>query len=315
MPMRAAFLGGLLAGLCGAAIAAPAPTPEPTQAPADASQPCEDPIAAPVPADTVWNVADAAPVNSRCSDLPIPAMVRLPAGDFEMGDLDDSGTPYERPAHTVHVGSFAISRYEVTFEQWDACGADGGCTHRADDKGWGRGPRPVIMVSWNDAQQYVQWLSTKTGRAFRLPSEAEWEYAARAGTRSRFNWGEGSDWVCQFTNVLDLSGRKARPDWHWNVPCDDGYAQTAPAGRFPPNAWGLHDMHGNVWEWVEDCWHPDYTNAPADGHAWIDGGQCNKRVNRGGGWSNHPRTMRAATRDADSPDGRSSAMGFRVASD
>ena len=243
-----------------------------------------------------------------------PEMVRLRGGTFAMGDIDNTGSSAERPSRQVTVGSFAIGRYEVTFDEWDACYAAGGCTTNPDDMGYGRGKRPVIKVNWQDTQQYVAWLSAKTGKNYRLPSEAEWEYAARAGTKTRFSWGDGSEWVCADANVLDVSGRASHPKWNWSVICDDGHSETAPVGSYKPNPWGLYDMSGNVWEWTQDCWHPDYTNAPASGAAWLerDDGECSRRVNRGGGWGNNPRTIRTSTRDADGVENSGDALGFRV---
>jgi formylglycine-generating enzyme required for sulfatase activity len=246
-----------------------------------------------------------------CADT--PEMVRLLGGSFVMGESGGTGTLYERPLRDVTISEFSIGRYEVTFDEWDACFRAGGCLKNPEDEGWGRGRRPVINVSWVDAQQYVHWLSQKTGRKYRLPTEAEWEYAARAGTTGRYFWGEGAEWACESANVFDLTSSIHYPNWHWRATCDDGFAQTAPVGSFQPNKWGLYDVSGNVWEWVQDCWHSDYTNAPVNGEAWISGGECGKRVNRGGGWGNHPRSMRSATRDADGAEGFSNAMGFRVA--
>lgn len=245
-----------------------------------------------------------------CADS--PQLIRLPAGRFTMGEQSNSGTLFERPLREVDVPAFSIGRYEVTFDEWDACHRAGGCQRRTNDHGWGRGLRPVIDVSWVDAQQYVHWLSRKTGKPYRLPSEAEWEYAARAGTNTRYSWGDGAEWVCTDANVLDLTGRQFNANWHWWVYCDDGHATTAPVGSFRANPWGLHDMAGNVWEWVQDCWHNDYTGAPTDGSARVSGGDCGKRVNRGGGWGNNPRSMRSASRDADGAQGYSNALGFRV---
>lgn len=244
--------------------------------------------------------------------LRLPEMVELPGGSFQMGDLDGSGTAYERPVRTVQIAPFAIGKYEVTFNEWAPCMAAGDCEHRPSHEGWGADGRPVINVSWNDAKAYVRWLSKETGEIYRLPSEAEWEYAARAGTETRYSWGDSSEWMCDKANVFDRDGLAKNPDWNWHVQCKDGEPFTARVGQYKPNPWGLHDMLGNVWEWTEDCWHPDYTGAPTDGSAWIDGGQCGKRVNRGGGWGNHPRTMRSATRDADNVGDRSDGLGFRV---
>lgn len=258
--------------------------------------------------------ADGGVVSFRdCADT--PELIRLQGAPFIMGEQSTTGTMFERPLREVQVSEFYIGKYEVTFDEWDACVRARGCLNPADDEGWGRGRLPVINVSWVDAQQYVHWLSEKTGKRYRLPSESEWEYAARAGTETRYHWGDGAEWSCRTANVLDLTGFAAQPNWHWRASCDDGFAKTAPVGSFPPNRWGLHDMNGNVWEWVQDCWHNDYTGAPTDSSAWVEGGQCGKRVNRGGGWGNNPRSMRSASRDADGAEGFSNAMGFRVARD
>lgn len=254
------------------------------------------------------------PVAYRdCADT--PALIRLQGGRFSMGELTTTGTLYERPVREVEVSEFSIGQFEVSFDEWDQCVRERGCLNPADDEGWGRGSRPVINVSWVDAQQYVHWLSQKTGQRYRLPTEAEWEYAARAGSVTRYHWGDGAEWSCTSANVLDLAAAATYPNWHWHATCLDGFVQTAPVGQFPPNPWGLHDMSGNVWEWVQDCWHSDYTGAPSTSEAWVQGGDCGKRVNRGGGWGNHPRSMRSASRDADSAVGFSNAMGFRVARD
>lgn len=250
-----------------------------------------------------------------CADT--PEMVRLPGGKFRMGETSDMGLTYEQPVHEVTVPSISIGKYEVTFLEWDACYADRFCQKRPDDKGWGRGYRPVLNVSWVDAQQYVTWLSRKTGQRYRLPSEAEWEYAARAGTETRFYWGDSSYAACDFANTFDVAGHAVRPNWYWSMQCLDGFRFTAPTGSFPPNPWGLFDMAGNVWEWVQDCWHSDYTGAPSDSSPWLGGNDadCEKRVNRGGGWGNHPRTLRSAKRDADSATGYGDGFGFRIARD
>ena len=186
-----------------------------------------------------------------------PEMVVVPAGSFMMGS--DDGFSNEKPRHRVTIAKpFAVGKYEVTFAEWDACVAAGGCGgHRPGDRGWGRGRRPVINVRWDDAKAYVRWLNRKTGKQYRLPSEAEWEYAARAGTTTRYNWGD--DIGRNRANCFKCGSRWDRK-------------QTAPAGSFPANVFGLHDVHGNVWEWVEDCWR----------------GDCSRRVLRGGSWSYGP---------------------------
>ena len=188
----------------------------------------------------------------------------------------------------------------MTFAEWDACARDGGCPRGeaiANDIGWGRGRRPVIYVSWNDAKRYVRWLSRKTGKAYRLPSESEWEYAARAGTQTVYSWGDE-------IGVNRANCRGCGSQW------DD--SKTAPVGSFGANAWGLHDMHGNVREWVEDCWNGSYAGAPADGSAWR-AGNCAVRVLRGGSWSGRPSNLRAADRNWYTTGNRNFNRGFRVA--
>ena len=230
-----------------------------------------------------------------------PEMVVLPAGRFDMGSpANETGRAGdEGPVHRVEIARpFAMGRYEVTFAQWDLCVASGGCSHHPDDNGWGRDDRPVINVSWHDAREYIVWLSSLTGRPYRLPSEAEWEYAARAGTATARPWGDG---IGDGRANCDGCGG----DW-------DG-AQTAPVGRFPANGFGLHDMLGNVWEDTADCWHGDYRGAPTDGSVW-QGGDCRRRVMRGGGWSVRPAYVRSANRHGGYADRRDSAYGgFRVA--
>ena len=169
--------------------------------------------------------------------------------------------------------------------------------YRPDDEGWGRDNRPVINVSWEDAQSYVKWLSEQTGHAYRLPTEAEWEYAARAGTTTAYSWGNDVG-----RNLANCDGCGSQWD-------ED---RTAPVGSFPPNAFGLHDMHGNVREWVEDCWNASYSGAPTDGSAWRSG-DCGNRVFRSGDWLWFSGSLRSADRDSNAPGYRSNGNGFRVA--
>ena len=224
-----------------------------------------------------------------------PEMAVVPAGSFTMGSPSDEKGRWdnEGPQHRVRIAKpFAVGRYEVTFAEWNACLAEGGCNgHRPGEKGWGRGRRPVINVSWKDAQSYVRWLSRKTGKRYRLLSEAQWEYAARAGTTGPFHTGP--------TISKDQANYQRR--------------LTVPVGSFPANGFGLHDVHGNVWEWVEDCWHGNYGGAPSDGGAWTSGGNCDRRVLRGGSWNDGPRYLRAANRFANWTGYRSNYIGFRVA--
>ncbi len=223
-------------------------------------------------------------------------MVVVPAGEFKMGSGD---TAYEKPEHRVVIANpFAIGRREITFEEWDLCVASGGCKYRPDDHGWGRGSRPVIDVSWDDAKAFVNWLSQKTQKGYRLPSEAEWEYAARAGTNSQFWWGRAP--VNGNANCEDCSSTPPR--------------RTLPAGSFRPNGFGLFDVAGNVAEWVEDCWNESYRGAPTDGSAWTTG-QCRQRGLRGGSFASKANVIRSAARFRYDQDVRYYANGFRVARD
>ena len=244
-----------------------------------------------------------------------PAMVVVPAGSFMMGSpaSEEERDDYEGPRHRVTIGyAFAVGVYEVTFAEWDACVRAGACgRYRPDDEGWGRGRRPVINVSWGDAQQYVQWLSRETGAAYRLLSEAEWEYVARAGTETARYWGDSRSGQCRYGNGYDRTGA-AKYEYDWAVGCSDGYAGTSPVGSYQPNALGLYDVLGNVWEWTEDCWNDDYAQTPTDGSAWRSG-DCTFLVLRGASWLNAPRNLRSAYRTGVSADVRNYVHGFRVA--
>lgn len=235
------------------------------------------------------------PAGKRFQDCDFcPQMVVVPAGSFTMGGES------EGPRHRVAIARrFAVGRYEITFAQWDACAAAGGCgKRRAGDRNWGRGARPAIYVSWRDARSYVRWLRKFLGQPYRLLSEAEWEYAARAGTRTAYSWG-----VAAGRNRANCKGCGSRWDGR----------KTAKVGTFAPNAFGLHDMHGNAREWVADCWHASYRGAPADGSARTEGANCKRRVLRGGSWSDIPWDIRSASRKAGKYKDRDSKSGFRVA--
>ena len=246
-----------------------------------------------------------------CDDC--PEMVVIPPGSFTMGSPagEEGRDDNEGPQREVSISSFALGKHEVTFAEWDACVSAGGCTHRPEDEGWRRGDRPVINVNWEDAQQYVGWQSATTGQSYRLPSEAEWEYAARAGTTTRYFWGDDADAGCTFANGADETANKENPGWSV-MSCDDGYYRTAPAGSFRANRFGLFDMYGNVWEWVEDRWHDTYEGAPNDGSPWV-GGKNSARVLRGGSWSNGPGSLCSADRYGGGPGNRNYYVGFRVA--
>ena len=229
-----------------------------------------------------------------CRDCPI--MVVVPSGQFTMGS--NRGHRDERPAHDVTIPrNFAIGKFEVTFDEWDACAAAGACRHIPPDEGWGRGNRPVINVNWDDARQYVRWLTRTTGATYVLPSEAEWEYAARGGTTTDYWWGADIG-----RNRANCNG--CGTEW-------DG-ERTAPVGSFERNPFGLYDMNGNVWEWVEDCWHRSYRGAPSNGKAWTTG-SCTFSVLRGGSWRDGPSAARAGDRGRSDGSERRSNFGFRVA--
>ena len=253
-----------------------------------------------------------------------PEMVVVPAGSFLMGspDTEQGRQSDEGPRHTVSIGfQLAVGVYEVTFSEWEACVRADGCGgYRPRDEGWGRGRHPVINVSWEDAKTYVAWLSEQTGEPYRLLSEAEWEYVARAGsTAARYWWERGSE-QCRHANGFDQDlartdqGRVWMEEFDWAnpVPCSDGYAWTAPVGSYRPNPFGLYDILGNVIEWTEDCWNPGYSGAPADGTAW-GSGDCLRRVVRGGSWVGDPGYMRSARRHSLVVGYFDDSVGFRVA--
>jgi formylglycine-generating enzyme required for sulfatase activity len=230
-----------------------------------------------------------------------PQMIVVPAGSFLMGSppSEASGRNLERPQHTVTIARpLAVSVYESTFDEWDACVAYGVCDSRVGDSRWGRGQRPVINVTWDLAKQYAAWLTRLTGKPYRLLTEAEYEYATRAGTTTAYPWGNDIG-----ENKANCTGCGSR----W-----DG-KQTAPVGSFAPNQFNLYDMVGNVWEWTEDCVHDSYNGAPTDGSAWIEGGDCTSRIVRGGAWSGTPSGLRSAGRGASSANDRGYGLGFRVA--
>jgi formylglycine-generating enzyme required for sulfatase activity len=231
-----------------------------------------------------------------------PDMIVIPGGSFTMGspNAEQAHRPREEPQHAVTFAKpFAVSKFEVAFADWDACISGGGCNeYRPNDQGWGRGQQPVINVSWDDAQQYVAWLSLVTGKTYRLLSEAEYEYAARAGTTTVYPWGDEIG-----KNNASCNG------------CGSAWdnKQPAPVGSFPANKFGLYDIIGNVWEWPQDCWHDNYNGAPTDDLPWIIGGDCNRRVERGASWDWSTDFLRSATRSSDTTVSRDGYLGFRVA--
>ena len=270
-----------------------------------------------------------------------PVMVIAPAGDFMMGAaaLDDKQHTDEGPLHRVEFAqSFAIGKFEVSrgeygrFMQATDRSSEGGCFFRTgpvpelqDSLSWldpgyeQNDDHPAVCVSWEDAIAYVAWLTATSGKTYRLPSEAEWEYAARAGTDSERFWGLSADDGCAYANGADLTSETDVPGWSV-AKCHDGYSYTAVVGWFRPNAYGLHDVLGNVAEWVADCWNDSYVGAPNDGKAWLTG-DCTTPILRGASWHDHPRFLRSANRygfnfaGPESKRVRYYNFGFRVARD
>lgn len=268
-------------------------------------------------------------------------MVVVKAGSVTMGspDNEEGRNPNEGPAQTVTLrDTFAIARNEVTVgefrhfvqatnyrteaEKWGGCynwtgkewNLDGSKTWRSP--GFSQTDRhPVVCVSWNDAGRYLDWLSEQTGKRYRLPTEVEWEYAARAGTVTARSWGNNPHEACDYANVADRSAEQQFSDWERKIHnCRDGHVHTAPVGSFKPNRYGLFDMLGNVAEWVEDCYRDSYRGLPLDGAAWVPG-DCTQRVLRGGSWGTGPRLVRSAVRFRNDHEFRSDYLGFRLAQD
>ena len=256
------------------------------------------------PAPSAPSVASAPSEGFRdCSSC--PEMMSIPAGSFMMGSPaseTDRGSD-EGPQRRVTVQAFAVGRYEVTWTEYGACVSTGGCKAAADD-GFGRGSRPVTNVSWEDAQVYVKWLSSQTGQAYRLLSEAEWEYAARAKSGIAYPWGSSARHA--YANYGDLCCVGFVSD-------SDRWVNTSPVGSFPPNSFRLYDMHGNVWEWVGDCYANSYSaGQPSNGGAYSPK-SCSNRVLRGGSWDSRQQLLRSAVRSKYRPSYRSNNLGFRVA--
>lgn len=262
-------------------------------------------------------------------------MVVVPAGSYRMGSpsSERGRQKNEGPVHEVTIAApFAIGRHEVTVAEfgrfveatWYSAGSscvtkyEGGRFRTVRGGGWHNpgfgqsGRHPAACVSWGDAQAYAAWLSRETGEDYRLPSESEWEYAARAGTATAWYWG-GESGQCRHANGADASTKERYSDWRWTVAsCRDGHAHTTPVGSFVANGWGLHDTSGNVVEWTADCWNGGYAGAPSDGRA-RSSGDCTKRVLRGGSWRNPPSVLRAANRFGYASGARGNDFGFRLA--
>jgi formylglycine-generating enzyme required for sulfatase activity len=288
-------IGKSLDKVPGAAPAPPAPAPTVQPAPRVAPAPAPTPaVGTYPPAPQLWQPFKDC---TRC-----PEMVVIGPGTFTMGSPSgergrDGDEGPRRPVTIARL--FALGKYEVTFDEWNACVEAGGCRARFDEKGWGKGRRPVINVTWNDAKAYVRWLAAATGKPYRLPSEAEWEYAARGGATAARPWGQAIG-----RNRANCDGCGSR----W----DD--RSTAPVGSFGPNGFGLYDVLGNVWEWVADCYSSSYAAAPPDGSARLQPG-CGQGVMRGGSWESSPRRLRFANRQKHGANEVDNDFGLRVARD
>ncbi len=243
---------------------------------------------------------------SDCPNCPeLVAVVATPNdGAIKSANANSSGIARIQP--------YAIGDHEITFDDWDRCVAEGGCTKQPADEGWGRGQRPVIGISFDDInEQYLPWLSRVTKHAYRLPTEVEWEMAARGGSLSgqdlAYSFGNDEALLCDYGNSSDLSAKTADRNWT-GTPCNDGFATTAPVGSLKPNALGLFDMHGNVWEWVSDCLRTGYSKDPKK-----NAEDCNFRVLRGGSWASQAQALRTSERGWEKPDKQKNSIGFRVA--
>jgi formylglycine-generating enzyme required for sulfatase activity/class 3 adenylate cyclase len=276
--------------------AAPQPQPAPSAAPIPqqaAPQPSSTPSVAPATKEAVQQprpAPRAAPATPPAPAIREPEMNMIRGGSFTMGSNDDVT---EKPPRQVTVKPFAISKYPISVRDWNECAAAKACAFMAT----GKDDAPVTNVSWSDAKQFVAWLAGATGKAYRLPSEAEWEYAARGGTQTKYWWGD------QF-----------QPGMANCKNCNDIAAAEQPikVGSFKPNPFGLYDMGGSVDQWVEDCWHKNYQGAPADGSAWVEG-ECASHVIRSGSWKNDARYVRPSNRDSYDTNVRYPTHGFRVA--
>ena len=269
-----------------------------------------------------------------CEECPV--MVVISGGSFQMGSLEgEEGRP-EGPIHEVTINyDFAVGKFEVTNGQFakfaDETGYQqaGNCIVWTDkwealpdtswrNPGYGRPPgddEPVGCISWHDANAYIAWLSKKTGKPYRLLSESEWEYVARAGSSTRFPWGDSADGICERVNLFDESGRRASDLVYVPAECDDGFPFTAPVGSFEPNGFGLYDVTGNVWEWTRDCYAVPYPSGLNDGGSYEVEGKCERRSIRGGSWITTPSRQRPAFRGRDPEDVIFVPFGFRLARD
>jgi len=268
-------------------------------------------------------------------------MAQISGGILHMGDLSGDGRPDEKPTHDVKIRAFMLGRFEVTRAQFrrfanqtgfltDAERGVGKSGCSALDTGTGKSSvragsswrdpgfeqtddHPVVCISWNDAQSYIRWLNAESGKHFRLASEAEWEYAARSGSIARYPWGMEGNLTCRYANGADQTpwpGLKIK--WKTPLACNDRFFYTAPVGTYQPNDWGVSDLIGNVSEWIQDCYHTNYSGAPGDGSSW-EGEPCGRRSVRGGSWRDSAEQLRVSRRWAGNPDDRTDYLGFRIA--
>lgn len=287
----------------------------------------------PAKSATALHVSNAGKILHDCQNC--PKMIVIPSGSFDMGspDSENGRSDDEGPVHRVNVAAFALGKTEITRGQFATFvkntryNTGGKCWTLVEGKvkerdgdwrslGYPQNNNsPVGCINWHDAKAYAIWLSRLTGKKYRLPTEAEWEYAARGNTQTSRYWGENPDDACIYANAADkVAQAKIQGASSWSVHnCVDGFDYAAPVGSFKVNAFGLNDMLGNVWEWTEDSYHDNYKDAPADGSAWQ--GDDTKRILRGGSWNNAPRNVRSAIRNSYQPDLRYSFFGFRLARD
>lgn len=268
-------------------------------------------------------------IPSRVISTPFPLeLVWIPPGRFRMADITGSGQADERPLREVEISGFWMMRTEVTrgmFARFvEDTGHDTGNRCWVHDRGWSerngldwKAPgfvqsddHPVTCVNWHDAQTFIAWLNRKSGEVFHLPSEAEWEYAARAGSETRYYMGNEPSELCAHANAADKRALEHYPGFAVND-CDDGYVRTSPVASFAASPWGLYDIYGNVWEWVEDCWRVSYAGAPVDGSAFLEG-DCNRRGFRGGGYGDIPDFARSTLRNRGNAAHRKDDIGFRL---
>ena len=253
-------------------------------------------------------------ISKRREEERAGEMVNIPGGCFKMGDISgDDIYKDEKPAHEVCLDGFSMGKYTVTNAQYRRF-KPGHSSGDYKGNSLNNDSQPVVNVSWDDAVEFAQWLSRQGGKRYRLPTEAEWEYAARGHTTTRNYWGNGKDDACGYANVHDLTSKRSFSDFTWEPHnCDDGYAVTAPVGSFKPNLFGLYDMMGNVWQWTGD-WYGEsyYSESPRKNPQGASSGL--HRVGRGGSWNDLPASVRASLRDGDTPGNRNSYLGFRLLS-